>query len=155
MTDEDGQVAPRGGNLPLRQDYPRLHPKSGPKLPALLALTVVPWLLVTAALLRAYRAGVGEWVRQTIVWGSLAFLIIFSVGSLFANVLGISEPWLFRALVEISVMRLGATTLGTVSVWIVAGLLMAGAYRVAEIQFLRMEIPAHPSRYTLIGMGGN
>jgi len=153
LTREDGSVILRGEGLTLRKDYPTLKPKSGPMFPALVALTAVPWLLLIALLLRAYRAGIREWVRQTIVWGSLAVLMGFVVAASIANVLDIMQHWAIRALVEIPVMRLGQTAAGTVTVWIVAGLLLAGAYRIVQSQFLRMEIPTKPSQYTLIRMG--
>jgi hypothetical protein len=50
-------------------------------------------------------------------------------------------------------MRRGQTAAGTLAVWIVACLLLAGAYRIVLSQFLRMEIPTKPSQYTLIRMG--
>ena len=120
--------------------------------PALVALTAVPWLLLIALLLSAYRAGVREWVRQTVVWGSLGVLLGFVIATSLGDILDIMQPWAIRALVEIPVMRLGRTAAGTLGVWIVAGLLLAGAYRIVQSQFLRMEIPTKPSRYTLIGM---
>ena len=153
ITREDGSVVPRGEGLTLRKDYPALKSKSGPMFPALVALAAVPWLLLIALLLRAYRAGIREWVRQTIVWGSLAVLLGFVVGKSIAEVFRVMQPWAIRALVEVPVMRLGQTAAGTPAVWIVAGLLLAGAYLVVQSQFLRMEIPTKPSRYTLIRMG--
>ena len=118
--------------------------------PALVALTAVPWLLLIALLLRAYRAGIREWARQTIVWGSLAVLLGFVLATSIANIFDILQPWAIRAMVEIPVMRLGQTAAGTLAVWIVTGLLLVGAYRIVQSQFLRMEIPIKPSRYTLI-----
>ena len=152
VTRGDGGVTPRGEGLTLRRDDPNLKPRSGPMFPVLLALTAVPWLLLTALLLRAYRAGVRERVRQTIVWGSLALLLGSVIATTIAEVLGVTEPWAIRALVEIPVMRLGQTATGVWMVWIVVGLLIAGAYLIVQRQFLRMEIPTKPSRYTLIDM---
>lgn len=150
---KDGSVVPRGEGLTLRKDYSILTPKSGPMFPALVALTAVPWLLLIALLLRAYRAGIREWVRQTIVWGSLAVLLGFVFATSIADIFEVMQQWAIRALVEVPVMRLGQTAAGTLAVWIVAGLLLAAAYRIVQRQFVHMEIPTKPSRYTLIRIG--
>jgi len=50
-------------------------------------------------------------------------------------------------------MLLGEPVAGTVSTWVVAAVLLAGAYRIVQSQFMRMEIPTKPSQYTLIRMG--
>jgi len=152
-TREDGSVAPRGEGLTLRIDDPALRPRGGPMFPALVTLTVVPWLLLIALLLRAYRAGIREWVRQAIVWGSLAVLLGFVISTTVSNIFDFMQQWAIRALVEIPVMRLGESAAGTVTTWVVAALLLGGAYRIVQSQFMRMEIPTKPSQYTLIRMG--
>ncbi|MDP6579082.1 MAG: hypothetical protein QF681_00380, partial [Vicinamibacterales bacterium] len=151
-TTEAGRVVPRGGEgLTLRADHPELKAGVGPMFPALITLTVVPWLLLVALLLRAYRPGVREWIRQTVVWGSLGVLLLFWLATSMSTVFQVMEPWGLRALVEIAVFGLGSTTGGTATVWLLALLLLAGAYWIAQSRFLRMEIPTHPSRYTLLG----
>ena len=55
-----------------------------------------------------------------------------------------------RAPVEIAVFDLDGTAGGTVTVWLLGMLLLAGAYWIAQPRFLRMEIPTHPSRYSLL-----
>ncbi len=47
----------------------------------------------------------------------------------------------------------GQTAAGTLAVWAAAGLMLAGAYSVAQWQFLRTEVPTKPSRYTPIRIG--
>lgn len=154
-TGPDGQVVPRGEGLTLRADYPELRPRSGPMFPALLALTVVPWLLLIALLLRGYRGGVREWVRQLTVWGALGVLLTFTVAASIGGVFGFMRYWALRALIEIPVMRLGSTTAGTWGVWIAGVALIGVAYLAVQRQFERMEIPTKPSRYTLIDFGAN
>jgi len=154
VTLPDGGVEPRGEGLTLRRDYPGLKPRSGPMSPVLLTLTVVPWLLLVALLLRGYRAGVPEWVRQSIVWGALFLLLIFAIGSSIGSMFRLFHAWAVRALIEIPVMLWGSTTAGTLAVWIACAALVAGAYLVVQRQFLRMEIPTRPSRYTLIDWPG-
>lgn len=149
-TGDDVGVVPRGEGLTLRRDYPGLTAASGPMFPALVAAAVVPWLLLTALLLRAYRAGVREWVRQTIVWGGLGLLMILWIAPWLATVSGILSSWAARALVEIPVMWAGGTPAGTLTVWSVALALVVAAYAIVQSQVLRMEIPSRPSQYTLL-----
>jgi hypothetical protein len=149
-TAEDGSVRPRGQGLTLREDYPALRSRGGPIFPFLLAVSAVPWLLMTAALLRAYRAGVREWVRQTVVWASLGLMLLLWLAEVACMVTGFIEQWVYRGMVEIPAFRLGVSVAGTLAVWVVAALLVAAAYLLAQAQFLRMEIPTKPSKYTLV-----
>lgn len=41
----------------------------------------------------------------------------------------------------------------SLAVWLGSGLLLAAGYGLAQRAFLRMELPARPSRFTLIGLG--
>jgi hypothetical protein len=148
-TGEDGSIRPIGQGLTLRADYPDLEVRGGPLFPVLIMLTAVPWLLFAAALLRAYRACIKEWVRQTISWGVLGVLLLFWIGLSVASMFGLMEFWSIRALIQIPVMSLGESAIGTLAAWAVSGLLLAAAYWVAQSQFLRMEIPTTPSKYTL------
>jgi hypothetical protein len=149
-TREDGTVAPNGEGLTLRVDYPELRARSGPLSPVLLTLAAVPWLLLTAALLRAYRACVGNWVRHTIHWGFLGILLVFWIGLSVSTVTRFMMPWAIRGLVEIPVMRLGDSGGGIAAVWVGCGVAVGAAYWVAQSQFRRMEIPAKPCKYTLV-----
>ncbi|MDH3628361.1 MAG: hypothetical protein OES25_12020 [Acidobacteriota bacterium] len=154
-TNADGDVIPRGDGLTLRQDFPDLRAASGPMLPVLVTLVTVPWLLLVALLLRAYRPGVREWVRQTIVWGGLAGLLAFWIWTSMTTLFGVMRPWAMRALVEIPMLRLGQSALGSFGVWVAAFGMLAAAYWIAQAQFRRMEITTHPSQYTLIRMGSD
>lgn len=149
----DGSVVPKRDGLTLRDDYPTLKARSGPVFPVLLMLTAVPWLLLTALLLRAYRAGAREWMRQAVMWGSLALMLFLFVGVSLLATVDLIRPWAVRALVEIPVMRLGQTAGGTLLVWLTAVLSLSAAYLLAGSQFRRMEIPSRPSRFTLLRVG--
>jgi hypothetical protein len=149
-TRPDGTVVGRAGSLPLRAERPDLSPRTGPIAAVLLLLVGVPWMLLVALLLRAHRAGIAEWVRQTVVWGTLGVLLAVWLVEILAVETGLTEPWLIRALVEIPVFNLGETAWGTAVAAIAAALGFLGAYRLAEIQFERMEIPTTPSKYTLV-----
>jgi hypothetical protein len=152
-TDEDGKVVPREKGLTLRTDYPDLKARVGPMFPVLVTLVSVPWLLLVALLLRAYRPGVREWVRQTIVWGSLGGLLVMWLWISLAAVFDAMQPWALRAVVEIPVFRMGQTAAANIGVWVAALALLAGSYGIVDSRFQRMEITTRPSRYTLIRMG--
>ena len=155
ITREDGSVVPRGEGLTLRTDYPDIKAAAGPMFPVLMTLVAAPWLLLVALLLRAYRPGVREWVRQTIVWGSLGVLMAFWVWTSMTTLFGVMEPWAIRSVVEIVVIRVGQSSVGIFVAWMVALALLITTYRIAHRQFLRMEIVTHPSQYTLIRMGSD
>jgi len=150
LVERRGRIVGKAEKLTLRADYPQLQPRRGPLFPAMIGLSVVPWLLMVAVLLRAYRAGVGEWVRQTIFWGSIPSLLVFWIGLSVASMLDYVASWAVRGVVEIPVFLLGNSFLGTVSVWLVSALAIVAAYGVAQWQFGRMEIPTVPSKYTLL-----
>ncbi len=146
-----GAVTARGGRLALRRDHPGLAVRrQGPMLPVMLLLVCVPWLLGATLLLRAYRAGVAEWLRQTIVWGAVVALIVAFLALAGAVAARLVRPWLFQAMVEIPVRRLGGFPLGGVAAWTVTAVLVATAYALARRQFARMEVPMRPCRFTLI-----
>lgn len=146
----DGTVAGRGDSLPLRAEHPELSPRSGPLFPLILALTVTPWFLVSALLFRAYRPEIPEWVRQSIYWGGLFVIILLFLSQAVAMVADFAHPWLARALMEIPAWKLGRSAAATTSAWIVAGAVVAVAYRLTESQFRRMAVPTRPSKYSLI-----
>ncbi|HXH27758.1 MAG TPA: hypothetical protein VNL37_01865, partial [Candidatus Polarisedimenticolia bacterium] len=121
----------------------------------LLALVVAPYLLAVAALLRAYRAGVGERVRQSIVWGLLGVTLVTWIAVSLGSVVRLTPPWILRALVEIPAYHVGRVPYGPALAWVACLMVIAAAYRVAERQFARMEIPARPCKYTLIDCFAN
>lgn len=150
LVERQGRIVGKAEGLTLRADYPQLQPRRGPLFPAMIGLSAVPWLLLVAVLLRAYRAGVGEWVRQSIFWGSMVGLLVFWIGLSVASMIDWVAPWTVRGVVEIPVLLLGNSVLGTLSVWLISALAIFAAYRVAQWQFERMEIPSVPSKYSLL-----
>jgi hypothetical protein len=150
VTLPDGSVVGRGPGLSIRAEYPRAAPRSVPETPVLMTLAVAPWLLLVAALFRAYRSSIPAWGRQAVYWGGLGLLILPLLLLVRAMMGDFARPWLARALVEIPTWRLGQSAAGTVAAWVGGGLLILAAYRLAEIQFLRMEIPAKPVKYSIL-----
>ena len=146
----DGSVAGVHGSLPLRAERPDLSPRSGPTIPVLLAVVLVPWLLLVSAVFRAFRAGVAPWVRLASFWGVVVLFLLTMLGEAVALIGGFARPWLPRALVEIPSFALEASAGLAALVWAVAAVLVLGAYSLAESQFLRMEIPTRPTKFSLV-----
>jgi hypothetical protein len=150
-TGVDGSAAGLGESLTMETDFHGLRPRSGPVSALLLLLVIAPYMALVAVLFRAHRSSIREWVRQSIVWGALGCAMLVFFALMAAVITHRSEPWVLRALIEIPAFALGRTAAGTVATWLAAALTAAGAYRLAERQFERMEIPVRPSKFTLIG----
>lgn len=139
------------GGLTLRADYPDLVPgDAGPAFPVILALAAVPWLLLVALFLRTYREGLAAWVRQAVFWTPLALILGVMGGQVALAVADWLEPWVVRGLTERLIWRLGLSAVGAAATWIASALLILGAYRLAEAEFRRIEVPARPTRFTLL-----
>jgi len=149
-TRPDGTVTARGGDLRIGAEHPGLTPRAGPMFPVLMVLVGVPWLLLVAAVYRSYRAAIPDWGRQAVFWGAAALFVLLMMVQAATLVTGVVRPWAVRAVIEIAVWELGRTTTGIVFTWVVSALLLYGAYRIAEAQFLRSEIPARPTMYSLL-----
>ena len=150
-TAEDGSVVPIGAGLTLRQDFPRLVPRpAGPMFPVMLTVVCVPWLLLVALLLRTYRAGASNATRLWIYWGFLGLLLFVLIGESAAMLTRLTAPWFVSAVFELPVQRLGESVAATSAAWVLGMLLVIAGYLVAERQFLRMEIPTRPTKYSLI-----
>ncbi len=153
VTDAEGRVAPRTETLELRPDHARpALTGGGPMFVILTAVACVLWLLLVALLLRAYRAGVGDARRRGLLWGMLALVMVFFLALVVVVLTGLARPWLASALVEIPVRALGQSAAATTAAWVSAVALLVLAYRLAESQFLRMEIPTRPTKFTLIDL---
>jgi len=146
----DGSAAGRGATLALRAERPEVGPRYWPELPVLMTLAVAPWLLLVSALFRAYRASIPTWVCHAIYWGGLAILILPLPVMAVAMIGGVARPSFPRALVEIPTWELGTSPAGIAAAWVGCGLILIAAYRLAETQFRRMEIPSKPLKYSLL-----
>jgi hypothetical protein len=152
-TRADGLVVPAGNGVSFQRHIAGLTPRGhGPVFPIVMALVCVPWLLLTAMLLRSYRAGISDAARQRLMWTVVTVVLVLTLGALALVVAGFTGMWLFQVLVEIPARVIGASTPAIVATWILAAALVLGAYRVAQARFLRMEIPPRPTRYTLLDM---
>lgn len=149
-TRADGAVVGRGATLPLRVERPDLAVRSGPVFPVLMALMLAPWLLVVAILLRTFRAGLSDRIRRTVFWGIVGIFVATMLAMVSGIVASIARPWLARALIEIPSWAMRGSAIGIAATWVVSALLTFAAYRVAENQFRRMEIPTKPLCFGLL-----
>ncbi len=149
-TGADGAVVGRGEHLSLRAERPALTPRSGPVFPVVMALTLAPWLLLVAILLRTFRAGLGDRVRRAAFVGIVVVFMATMLAIFGAMVANVARPWLIRALIQIPAWGLRGSAIGIAAAWAICALLTFAAYRVAEVQFLRMEIPPKPLKLSLV-----
>ncbi len=138
----DGGVRFRGGRFALLDDHPGLRPRpEGPLLPAVLVLVGVPWLILLALVLPAFRSG---WSQAR--YRKLSVVLTVAVGLALAadSLIGhqVLDLTAGIGLLEVFLRRLGASTAGTLAVWGVSAALLAAAYLLAEAAFRRAELPA-------------
>jgi len=150
---ERGVVAADPAGFSPRRAYPGLRPAgTGPLFAAMTLLVCLPWLIAVAALLSLYRSGVTDRGRQVMVWSvtgaAVATLLLFAA----AVVADWVQPWIVQWAVELPVRHLGESVPGTLATWVVCAVLLAVGYRIAGARFARMEVPSHPTRFTLIEM---
>ncbi len=144
--DDDGRVMPQGDGLTLLADHPGLEPRDrGPTFPVVLTLVAVSWLLLFSIVLRACRAGLDDRARLRVYWGLVALLFVVMTSQIILAVADVFEPWVARGLLEIAIRHLGESWQATAVAWLVGGLAVGCAYRVARATFERIELPA-PSR---------
>jgi hypothetical protein len=149
MVRDDGSVGLKTETLSLRADNANLEPLSpGPRFPVTMALTVVPFYLGLAVILRFLRSGHGENKRKGILFAFVGLAVAVIVLQVVGMIGGFAAPWALQALVEIPTRKLGASHLGVMATWIVSLALVAGSYLLAERLFNRAELPAKASQST-------
>ena len=144
--DEEGKVVLRGEALTLRADFPHLKPRSiGPYFPVLLMLVSVPYALLVTAYLRSFRATISDGTRKAILFGMMFAVLALHIAQYVLFMTGITEDWIITGTFEI-LLRNATDSLygGALSIWVVCGLVIYAAYRVAESQFRRIEVPSQP-----------
>jgi len=151
--DSRGRVVPKTGELTLAADHPdwRVRPH-GPVFPVMMLLVCVPWLLAMSFYLRTLRPGYSEGRRKSAFWWGMIVLMglhVSQFAALFTNTL---DHWVLSG-VSMVVVREMSERLpgGSVTVWVLCGLVIYGFYRMAESRFLRVESsPGDDMRIALI-----
>ncbi len=109
----------------------------GMALPVVLLLVCLPWLLLMAIVMCAWRAGVPEWVTWAVI-----FLI--SIGGVLVAVFLLISP-------DPAAVALGESRAGTLAAWSVSALLLLCGYALAEASFERIELPGRPGGESGLG----
>jgi hypothetical protein len=140
----DGSVQLRREDWRVGDDFPDLTDRSWlAGLPWSVLVVVLPWLLLVALLLRAYRYPFGVGRRRVAVVGVFAVALGLYILPVILAIAGLIEPWAWSGFAEILARRAAeALPGGTVAVWPLVVLALWGAYRLAEARFLRVEIAA-------------
>lgn len=149
--ENDRPVGLRGRGLTLLADHPDLEaPRPGPELPVYVALVALPWLLVTAAFFRAFRAPSSDRRVKRFYWGILTILLALMLGQGFAWILGWYNLEGVSAVLGIAIRRLGESAATVALTWVAATALLIAGYLLALAHYRRAELPATPIRLQLI-----
>jgi hypothetical protein len=150
VVDDEGRVAPKTGSLSIRMDYPDLEPSGrGRIFPIAMVLAAVPALLLAAGYFRMFRSCHGPFARTAAAVAILGTTLGLHIAVYSHAVVASSSLWAWTGAVKIFARR--ATDLlpgGIPTLWILCMLALVGAYRIAEREFGRIEVPP-PSRKPL------
>ncbi len=129
----------------LLTDHPDVEaPRSGPETPIYLVIALVPWLLLTAFIVRSFRASHSNRYIRWMYWIALGLLMGVLLLQVLLGVFGLFSLDAARTILAVSIQRLGTTPLLWASTWLLGLGLIAAAYRLALTAFERAEIPARP-----------
>ncbi len=148
-TREDGEVILMTDGLTLAEDYPDLQAVGNPAHTPILLLTAgLPSLLLLAGLFPTVRTGVPEIRQKVLFWLVAGLCLALYLGSFAVTMFRFMEPAVANGFFEISVRYLTvAVPGGATSIWIACVLLLLGAYRMAQRQFVKVEpAPCRKSR---------
>ena len=112
----------------------------GPFFPLVFLAVAGLWLLVASLYLATYRPGFSDRGRKGVFAGLLVLLILFHVAQYGADMAGVLEIATVTEAVKSTIHRLAPNPTATAGVWAVCAALAAAAYRLAERQFLRVEV---------------
>jgi len=140
--------------FPLLEDYPELTaPPRGPETPVYLLLVLVPWLLLTAIFLRAFRAAHSSKYIRGVYWAGLAIPMLGMLSQVFLSVFGLFSPEAGHSFLAITIRSLGSSPTSWLLTWVVAIAIVLVCYRLALRQFERAEIPTSPINFSLVNWG--
>jgi hypothetical protein len=149
--ENDEIVGLRGAVLTLLADYPALPPPPlAAGTPLYMVLTLVPWLLLLAAFVRSFRAAASVRIIRGIYWGGPGLLLAALTGQFVAAVTGLYSPAAAYGLLAILSRRIDSSPPISLTVWTVSLGLIWLAYRLAQAQFRRAELPPSPLQFALV-----
>jgi hypothetical protein len=141
VTDAEGRVELRAGGAPLLRDHPELRARGRLRTFLLVMLLVgLPWLAFTALVHRFSRGDrtsvAAKWVLPAVFFA----VVGIGAGSIAANSVGLVDLPTTSRLAAVLLRQLG-DALGAPSLGVLAAFSLLAVYRLAEIQFLRLEAP--------------
>lgn len=129
----------------LLEEALELEPSSkGPEAPVYLALVMVPALLFTAFFVRSFRAEHSNKYIRAMYWFGLGILLAILIGQSILAILDVFDPDTGRGFLAVLIRQLGSSPLTTAVTWLVCAGLIFIAYRIAQAQFEKAEIPVNP-----------
>jgi hypothetical protein len=147
-----GNGSPIGGRraLRIRNDHPGIRPRPIAMAPIVMAAAFIPWLLGTNVLLRTYRPSVPKRARQRVFFSLLGLFFIFVIAAMSTLLSDAAANWSIRGFLEILATRLSQSPFGMTGAWAASLTLIVAVYSLTRAQFLKMEIPTIPAKYSLI-----
>ncbi len=128
-----------------------VEPRSrGPISVIALTMAIVPFFLLLALFLRTFRATVSDRRRRAFYWSFLAALLIVMIGGFTFQVAGWFNQRVGWAILESLAFRWGQSPTAMVLTWLLCCLGMVAAYWLAQRAFQRIELPATPTKFTLV-----
>lgn len=152
-TDDRGRIVPVGGELTLAADHPEWRVASqGPVFPLMMLLVCGLWFAAMSPYLATLRPGFTERRKRGTFWWGMVALMALHVSQFAALLTGNLDHWILSGTCMIAI-RAAAERIpgGSVTVWVLCGLVLYGLYRMAEARFLRVEsLPGDDMRISLI-----
>jgi|GEM_PF-1836180 len=150
VVEGDRVMGIRDGGSGLRAALTGLAPERRRADPAvILALTAVPFLLLAALFFTTFRARIGDGVRKATFWSVLAVAMAAMIAHIPLAELGVLDLLGTRVLFDKLLFALARTPEVLAATWAGTAVAVVAAYLLAQRQFLRVELPAQPSKFTL------
>ncbi len=121
--------------------------------PFFLTIVLVPWLLLLALFARSFRATSSTRFVRGVYWAGLLALLAVLIGQLVIVYAGGYSPTVAHGFLEILVLKLGSHPLSSLAVWAASLAAIFFAYRLAQAQFARAELPTEPIQCALVDWG--
>ncbi|MBC8366757.1 hypothetical protein H8E52_05035, partial [bacterium] len=152
--DENGKTVLKGSTLTVFEDYPelKLRPEWG-TFPYIFTLTGLWFFLALWIYFRFFMAEVGEGRRKGAFVSILVIMLLMHMIPFFTFMFDWIDDDTFVAMQQILIRDVATAFPGSILlVWLVGGLLFAGAYRLCERQFQKVELPSDDSASCMMNL---
>jgi hypothetical protein len=145
--DDRGRTVLKGSTLTVFADYPQLiaQTRSG-TFPYIMTLTTLFFFAAMSVYFRFFRASVSESWRKGALIGILAAMLMFHITPFLLFIFNWVDGDAFVAAQKILLRQAVAAFPGaSLLIWLACGIILAGAYRLCERQFHKVELPVDVS----------